>query len=45
MQDFCKILGDEGGLSTDAGLRGHGYDESALKKQAHENWIRMLRET
>ena len=44
-QDFCKILGDEGDLSADAALRGRGYDKAALKKLAHENWTRVLRET
>ncbi|OJS63771.1 hypothetical protein BK406_28635 [Escherichia coli] len=26
-------------------LRGAGYDEKSLKKIAHENWLRVLRET
>ncbi|HEX6711237.1 MAG TPA: dipeptidase [Rubrobacter sp.] len=28
-----------------AALRGHGYGEAELKKLAHENWVRVLRET
>ena len=39
-------LGDVAGmpklLST---LRDHGYDEDALRKITHENWIRVLRKT
>ncbi len=26
-------------------LREHGYDDAALRKIAHENWVRVLRET
>ena len=41
-----KEIGDVSGLpNLLAALRGHGYDEVALKKLAHENWIRVLRET
>jgi membrane dipeptidase len=28
-----------------AALRERGYDDAALKKLAHENWVRVLRET
>jgi membrane dipeptidase len=39
-------IGDVTGLPRllDA-LRQHGYDESSLRKLAHENWIRVLRKT
>jgi membrane dipeptidase len=41
-----KEIGDVSGLpNLLAALRGHGYDEVALKKLAYENWIRVLRET
>jgi membrane dipeptidase len=26
-------------------LRDHGYDEDALRKITHENWLRVLRKT
>jgi len=26
-------------------LRNRGYDEGALRKLAHENWVRVLRKT
>ena len=39
-------LGDVAGmpklLNT---LRNHGYDEDALRKITHENWVRVLRKT
>jgi membrane dipeptidase len=28
-----------------AALREHGYDEAALRKLTHENWLRVLRRT
>jgi membrane dipeptidase len=28
-----------------AALRKHGYDERAVRKVTHENWIRVLRQT
>lgn len=28
-----------------AALREHGYDDEALRKLAHENWVRVLRQT
>jgi len=28
-----------------AALRAHGYDEGALRKLAHENWLRVPRKT
>ncbi|HET7478187.1 MAG TPA: dipeptidase [Rubrobacteraceae bacterium] len=41
-----KGIGDVSGLPNlmDA-LRERGYDEAALKKLAHENWLRVLRKT
>jgi membrane dipeptidase len=32
---FPKLLG---------ALREHGFDDAALRKLAHENWIRVLRD-
>jgi membrane dipeptidase len=47
--DGAKIpreIGDATGLpKLLAGLRERGYGEDALKKLAHENWLRVLRET
>ena len=41
-----KELGDVSGLpGLLAALRTAGYDEEALEKLAHENWIRVLRAT
>lgn len=41
-----KELGDVAGLpKLLAALRDRGYDEAALHKLAHENWLRVLRET
>jgi membrane dipeptidase len=39
-------IGDASGLPrlTDA-LVGAGYDDDALRKLTHENWIRVLRNT
>jgi membrane dipeptidase len=47
--DGAKVprgIGDASGLPKllDA-LRERGYDDAALKKLAHENWVRILRET
>lgn len=37
-------LGDAAGLpKLVAALRAHGYDDAALQKITHENWIRVLR--
>ena len=39
-------LGDAAGLpKLMTALRNHGYDEAALRKIAHENWVRVLRKT
>ena len=39
-------LGDVSGMpKLLAGLRKHGYDEEALRKVTHENWLRVLRQT
>jgi membrane dipeptidase len=47
--DGAKVpreIGDATGLpKLLAGLRERGYGEDALKKLAHENWLRVLRET
>jgi membrane dipeptidase len=41
-----KEIRDISGLPTLLkALREHGYDEAALKKLAHENWVRVLRAT
>jgi membrane dipeptidase len=38
-------IGDASGLPRLlAALRARGYDHAALKRLAHENWIRVLRE-
>ncbi len=46
--DGAKVpreIGDASGLpKLLEALRGRGYDEAALKKLAHENWVRVLRE-
>ena len=41
-----RALGDAAGLPRllDA-LRRHGYDDAALRKLTHENWLRVLRRT
>jgi len=37
-------IGDASGLPRlIAALRGHGFDDAALKKIAYENWMRALR--
>jgi len=39
-------LGDVAGLpKLIAALRAHGFDDAALRKIAHENWLRVLRKT
>ena len=47
--DGAKIpreLGDVAGLpKLIAALRAHGFDEAALRKITHENWLRVLRKT
>ncbi|MEJ7842009.1 MAG: dipeptidase [Rubrobacter sp.] len=41
-----KEIGDVSGLpNLLAALVGHGYGEAALRKLAHENWLRVLRKT
>ena len=41
-----REIGDAAGLPRllDA-LRTHGYDDAALRKLAHENWVRVLTRT
>jgi membrane dipeptidase len=49
--DFDGVLisheiGDASGLpKLMSALRGRGYDDEALRKLAHENWLRVLRKT
>jgi len=47
--DGAKIpqeIGDVTGLpKLIAALRARGYDDTALRKLAHENWVRVLRKT
>ena len=39
-------FGDAAGLpKLIAALREHGYDDAALRKLGHENWLRVLRKT
>jgi membrane dipeptidase len=39
-------LGDVAGMpKLIAALRTHGFDDAALRKIAHENWLRVLRKT
>ena len=41
-----RKLGDVAGLPKLLGaLREHGFDDAALRKIAHENWVRVLRKT
>jgi membrane dipeptidase len=41
-----RELGDAAGLpKLLAALRARGYDDAALRKLAHENWLRVLRKT
>ena len=41
-----RAIGDVSGLPRLlTALRKRGYDDTALKKLAHENWVRVLRET
>jgi membrane dipeptidase len=43
---IAREIGDASGLpKLLAALRERGYDEAALKKLAHENWVRVLRAT
>ncbi len=43
---ISQELGDAAGLpKLVAALRAHGYDDAALRKVTHENWIRVLRST
>ncbi len=43
---ISKEVGDVSGLPRlMAALKDRGYDEGALRKLAHENWVRVLRET
>jgi membrane dipeptidase len=47
--DGAKVpreIGDASGLPKLLGALGdRGYDDAALKRLAHENWVRVLRET
>jgi len=41
-----RAIGDAAGLPRLlAALRAHGYDDDALRKLAHENWLRVLHAT
>jgi membrane dipeptidase len=41
-----QVIGDVTGLpKLIAALSEHGYDDVALRKIAHENWVRVLRKT
>ena len=41
-----RAIGDAAGLPRLlAALRAHGYDDAALRRLAHENWLRVLRKT
>jgi membrane dipeptidase len=41
-----REIGDVTGLpKLVAAMRAHGYDEQALRKITHENWMRVLGET
>ncbi len=41
-----RELSDVSGLpNLIAALRAHGYDDAALRKLTHENWLRVLRKT
>jgi membrane dipeptidase len=41
-----REIGDVSGLpSLMSALRDRGYDDQALRKLAHENWVRVLRKT
>ena len=43
---ISKEIGDVSGLPRlMSALRDQGYDDQALRKLAHENWIRILRKT
>lgn len=42
----CQEIHDAAGLpKLLTALREHGYDDGALRKLAHENWLRVLRQT
>ncbi|HZO73172.1 MAG TPA: dipeptidase [Ktedonobacteraceae bacterium] len=42
----CQEIHDVTGLpKLLAALQAHGYDDVALRKLAHENWLRVLRQT
>ena len=42
----CQELGDVAGLPRlIAALREHGYNDEALRKLTHENWLRVLSKT
>ncbi|HEY7418128.1 MAG TPA: dipeptidase, partial [Ktedonobacteraceae bacterium] len=42
----AKEIGDVSGLpKLITALREHGYDDAALRKLTHENWLRVLRKT
>lgn len=44
--DMPRDLSDVSSLpNLIATLRAHGYDDAALRKLAHENWLRLLRTT
>ena len=43
---ISQEIGDVSGLpKLMSALQGRGYDDEALRKLAHENWIRVLRKT
>jgi membrane dipeptidase len=43
---ISREIGDVSGLPRlMSALRGRGYDDRALRKLAHENWVRILRKT
>jgi membrane dipeptidase len=43
---ISKEIGDVSGLPRlMSALRNRGYDDQALRKLAHENWVRLLRKT
>jgi membrane dipeptidase len=43
---ISQEIGDVSGLpSLMSALRDRGYDDGALRKLAHENWVRVLRKT
>ena len=43
---ISREIGDVSGLPRlMSALRHRGYDDQALRKLAHENWVRVLRKT